>query len=111
MSTKKRLMGDAAEALFKPSTGAAALAAISSEVAPLPVSAPLPPPATPSKEVQPKEEPPTKFAVTTFRLKPDQWEALRLAALEQAKVKGGKADASEVLRGILDHWMASRKKV
>ena len=104
---KKRSMGDAAEALFKPSTGAAALAAISSEVAPAPPPTPLPL----LKEEAPKEEEaPVKFAVTTFRVKPEQWEALRMAAIEQAKVKGGKADASEVLRGILDNWMANRKK-
>lgn len=52
-------------------------------------------------------EPVARFAVTTFRIRPDQMHALRLAALDLAAQRGaGKADASEVLRQILDEWMA-----
>jgi hypothetical protein len=45
------------------------------------------------------------FVVTTVRLGRAQWNALRKAALERALAKGGKADASAVLRELVDEWM------
>lgn len=45
------------------------------------------------------------YVVTTFRISQAQAHALRVAALELQRTKGGKADASEVLRGILEEWM------
>jgi len=46
------------------------------------------------------------FAVTTVRLTRAQHSALRKAALELAETQGGKADASAVLRLLLDEWLA-----
>jgi hypothetical protein len=52
------------------------------------------------------------FMTTTFRIQPEQAKALRLAAVQlQAEREGGKADASEVLRRILNAWIASGGKV
>ena len=43
------------------------------------------------------------FAVTTFRITRAQWAWLRQQALERATARGfGKADASEILRELLD---------
>lgn len=52
-----------------------------------------------------------RYIVTTVRLTPAQWHALRTAALERSAARGGgKPDASEVLREVLDEWMARRRK-
>jgi hypothetical protein len=48
-----------------------------------------------------------RYAVTTIRLTPDQYEWLRRTALDRALAKGGKADASAVVRELVD---AARKK-
>jgi hypothetical protein len=50
-----------------------------------------------------------RWAVTTVRLRADQWSALRRAALERAEAQGGKADASAVLRDVLDAWIQGRR--
>lgn len=60
-----------------------------------------------TRKAAPVVEQAPRFAVTTFRIRADQMHALRLAALDLAAQRGaGKADASEVLRNILDEWMA-----
>jgi hypothetical protein len=54
------------------------------------------------------KDPPNRetFAVTTFRIKLGQWRWLREKALERATARGyGKADASEMLRDLLDGHM------
>lgn len=51
-----------------------------------------------------------QYAVTTFRLRKDQWDALRDAAHARAKKLGGKADASAVLREILYRWTTKGDK-
>jgi len=54
------------------------------------------------------KDPPNRepFAVTTFRIKLGQWRWLRQKALERAAERGyGKADASEMLRDLLDGQM------
>jgi hypothetical protein len=50
---------------------------------------------------------PSPFPVTTFRLEERHLIALKEEALRRAGVK--KADASAVLRDVLDGWLASRK--
>lgn len=48
-----------------------------------------------------------RWVVTTIRITPAHWKALRVAALERSMARGGgKADASEVLREVLDGWIA-----
>jgi hypothetical protein len=47
------------------------------------------------------------LAVTTFRITQRQWNWLRQNALERAVARGyGKADASELLRELLDGQLA-----
>lgn len=53
-------------------------------------------------------EPPAGWARTTVRLRPDQLEALRRAALERVSGSSAKADASELLREIVDGWLRGR---
>jgi len=49
-----------------------------------------------------------RWVVTTIRIEHKHWQALRMAALDRATARGaGKADASEVLREVLDGWMSS----
>jgi hypothetical protein len=51
-----------------------------------------------------------KYMVTTIRITPEHWKALRDSANERvAERGGGKADASEVLRDVLDEWMTKRR--
>jgi hypothetical protein len=47
---------------------------------------------------------------TTFRITHAQSVALRQAALDKSANEGGKADASAVLRDILDGWLAKGGK-
>ena len=50
-----------------------------------------------------------RHIATNVRIRADQWEALRREALERALARrGGKADASEVLREIIDSWLETR---
>lgn len=67
----------------------------------------------PPKRPKPRDRAPVEatspWVVTTIRLKAEHWRALRLAALDRATSRGsGKPDASEVLREILDGWIARR---
>ncbi len=48
-----------------------------------------------------------QYAVTTVRLTADQYEWLRRTALERALAEGGKADASAVIRELVE---AARKR-
>ncbi len=60
-------------------------------------------------EVEPA--PAEGWAVTTFRLTRRQWDTLRTAALERAKAEGrGKADASAIVRELVDAWIAGDGK-
>jgi hypothetical protein len=60
----------------------------------------------PSVTVRSEDPPPYgAFIVTTVRLRRDQWNALRQAAQERALAEGGKADASAVLRELIDAWI------
>lgn len=60
-----------------------------------------------------EQAPPRDIMVTTMRLYADQWSALRAIALaEQLSRPGslkGRADASELVREILDEWLARNK--
>jgi hypothetical protein len=103
---KKRPMGEGAAHLFV--TGADALAAIvepqveSVNPGLRAVVASVPP-----QEAQASSPMRPRFVVTTVRLAPEHWEALRTAAFERARDRGGgKADASEILREILNRWIA-----
>jgi hypothetical protein len=49
------------------------------------------------------------FVVTTIRLKPTHWRALHTEALNRAGA-GKRADASAVLRDILDDWLLARRE-
>lgn len=52
-----------------------------------------------------------RHIATNVRLRADQWEALRREALDRALARrGGKADASEVLREVIDVWLESRRQ-
>ena len=52
---------------------------------------------------------PSPFPVTTFRLREEHLLALKEEAFRRAGVK--KADASAVLRDVLDEWLAKGGKV
>lgn len=106
--SKRKPMGAAADELFK--TGADALSAV--------VSSEEPPPRERTNRNRSSQkvrevsevEPVQRFMVTTVRLRPEHWTELRQAAVElSAERGGGKADASAVLRGILDEWMVDRR--
>lgn len=117
---KRKPMGEGAADLFNKRTGADALAAVTgasspaapakakgksrkAKAAPARSKTPKVAPAPPAAEASPR------WMVTTIRIRAEHWQALRLAALERATSRGaGKADASEVLREVLDEWMASR---
>lgn len=53
--------------------------------------------------------------VTTFRIRRDQWDALRLAAMNRAMGKTGgrdaprRPDASEIVRDAVDEWLAKHR--
>ena len=97
MRDKKRL-GDAPERLFdRPKTGADALAAAIGAA---------PPPATSRREKAEKGE----WAVTTIRLTREQWRWLREQATARALAHDTRADASEILRELIDRAMAAREK-
>jgi hypothetical protein len=50
-----------------------------------------------------------RLVVTNVRITNAQWLALKQEALDLTRARGGgKADASEVLRGILDDWLDKR---
>ena len=50
-----------------------------------------------------------RYMVTTVRIRAEHWKALRDAANQRSALRGGgKPDASEVLRSILDGWMAPK---
>jgi len=50
------------------------------------------------------------IVTTTVRIRRRHWAALHRAAMELAAERGsGRQDASEVLREILDSWIASLK--
>jgi len=53
--------------------------------------------------------PRAEFAVTTVRLRADQWKTLRELALKRAVAMGGKPDASQILREIIDDWMQRQR--
>jgi hypothetical protein len=95
----RKPMGEGAAGLFARGTAADALREVASDV-----------PLQPDRE-QPPARPapvpagPARFVVTTVRIEAEQWGALRQAALERATAQGGKADASAVLREVLDAWM------
>jgi hypothetical protein len=50
------------------------------------------------------------WAVTTIRLRRDQWLALGQAAVARAAEEGGKPDASAILREALDAWLKKARK-
>lgn len=49
------------------------------------------------------------MTVTTVRIRPAHWRALHEEALRLAGPGKGRADASAVLRDVLDEWLARRK--
>ena len=49
-----------------------------------------------------------RSVTTTFRLRPDHWEALRFAAMKKAG-PGKRADASSVLEDVLAAWVKGKK--
>jgi hypothetical protein len=54
-------------------------------------------------------EPRVEFAVTTVRFRADQWRTLRELALKRAVAVGGKPDASQILREIVDDWIQRQR--
>jgi hypothetical protein len=53
-------------------------------------------------------DPADAIVTTTFRIRRRHWAALHRAAMKLAVDRGsGRQDASEVLRDILDSWIAS----
>jgi hypothetical protein len=57
----------------------------------------------------PAPPPRAEFAVTTVRLRADQWHTLRELALKRAVAMGGKPDASQILREIIDDWIQRQR--
>jgi len=55
--------------------------------------------------------PPPEVRVVTYRLRPEHVDALQAEALERKRARGtrGRADASEVLRDILDAWLRAQR--
>ncbi len=49
------------------------------------------------------------FTVTTVRIRPTHWRALHEEALRRAGA-GKRADASAVLRDLLDEWLARQRR-
>jgi hypothetical protein len=49
------------------------------------------------------------FTVTTVRIRPTHWRALHEEALRRAGT-GKRADASAVLRDLLDEWLARQRR-
>ncbi len=49
------------------------------------------------------------FTVTTVRIRPTHWRALHEEALRRAG-SGKRADASAVLRDLLDEWLARQRR-
>jgi len=49
------------------------------------------------------------FTVTTVRIRPTHWRALHEEALRRAGT-GKRADASAVLRDLLDEWLARQQR-
>jgi hypothetical protein len=47
--------------------------------------------------------------VITVRVTEQQYLALRMAAAERAVAEGGMADASAIIRELLDRWMEQTK--
>jgi hypothetical protein len=45
-----------------------------------------------------------------FLLRPDQRDALRDEAYRRAREQGGRIDASELMREIVDDWLTSARK-
>ena len=130
--SKKNLMGDAAKTLFRGTAGEALAAVTGGELAPQSTHEPQPEVKTkPTPTEEPKQEPKNapgpvqqgtkpaepipapqrakQMTVTTMRITTEQHNELRLAALELASEKGGRADASEVLRNLLDDWLVQRQ--
>ena len=91
---RRKPMGSAATNAVRGRTGGEALAEATRQSTQ---------PTTKTEEHRP---PNADLMVTTVRIRRDQWEALRSAALQNAKERGyGKADASEMIRAIIDAWM------
>ena len=60
-----------------------------------------------SKKADPSADP---IMTTTFRITRTQWGALRQEALDLAIQRGGgRPDASEALRNILEGWMTRKR--
>lgn len=106
MAAKRKSMGEAAKALGigAKHTGAEALSAMT--------GASSPAPSRPAKAAPPAEP----MFTTTIRITFAQAEALKSEAMrlqrKRAEAGGalvGKADVSEVVRGLLDGWMRDRK--
>jgi hypothetical protein len=49
-----------------------------------------------------------RTVTTTIRLRPDHWEALRLASMKETG-PGKRADSSAMLEKVLDAWVKGRK--
>lgn len=50
------------------------------------------------------------WAVTTVRIRRDQWLAIGQAAVARAAKEGGKPDASAIIREALDSWLKKAKR-
>jgi hypothetical protein len=50
------------------------------------------------------------FKTITARITPDQYRALREEATRRAATEGGLADASRILREMINRWMEEKKK-
>lgn len=93
----KRKMSAAAEGLFQERTGAEALA----EMTGMPLTEGG---ATGAASNGMGDE--EKFT-TSFTIQVKHRKALKRAALERSLATGGQADASEILREVLDDWLAA----
>lgn len=101
--SKRKPMGSGASDLFK-GTGADALAEATG-AKPKAGKAKAPRAAAAARPGPVERQPGASYLVTTVRLRNDQWHALRMAAQDRALKEGGKADASQILRDLIDQWM------
>lgn len=100
---KRRPMGEGAADLFGNKTAADMLTQVAGGTA---TAAKAKGKRAQSSPVGRQSESGGPFMVTTVRITGTQWKALRDSANERvAERGGGKADASEILRDVLDAWI------
>ncbi len=103
--TKQRPMGDAAKGVLGGPIGADALAAATGASTPQRSQKAAQAPKRKQRNIAKDDE---EMVVTTVRLRRKHWKALREEAHQRSLLDGGRADASEIIRELVKHWMKKR---